>query len=206
MGKKASSEPTNAAVAPAAAADDPFNAEEVFPDDGAVSSALRKTDRTLGLIEQALLFVFLAAVVLSASAQAIGTKLFHHAFEWSFDVVRDGVFAIAMLGAAFASHQQRHLAMDLLSKRLSPRGRLVLRVLISMFTIAVVLIFVRAGLHLQEQAAKEGGNHLISMGKIAALVPIGAGLVIVHVAIHMLIDVDYLVRKKLPPERLKLSH
>ena len=138
MGKKASIKPTNGkATAPAATlaaadvtdaavaakampaaeppsdtgAEDPFNVELTYPDDGSFSAGLRKFDRGLGLVEQALLFMILAAVVLSASAQAIGSKLFHHSFEWSFDVVRDGVFAIAMLGAAFASHQQRHLAM-----------------------------------------------------------------------------------------------
>ncbi len=36
------------------------------------------------------------------------------------EIVRAGTFAIALLGAAFASHQGRHLSMDLVSRRLSP--------------------------------------------------------------------------------------
>lgn len=236
MGNKASTKPTNgkaidaapvaasadaadvadvaaATKAPSAAelprdvgADDPFNVELTYPDDGGFSAGLRKFDRGLGLIEQALLFTILACVVLSASAQAIGSKIFHHSFEWSFDVVRDGVFAIAMLGAAFASHQQRHLAMDLLSSRLTPRGKLLLRVALGLFTIAIVAILVRAGFHLQAQVAKSGGHHMISMGTIAYLVPGGAALIILHSAIHTAIDVDYLVRNKLPPTKMRMGH
>lgn len=230
MGKKASNKPSNGkateavagtdstatAVASAtssvavppddAATDDPFNVELTFPDDGAFAAGLRKFDRGLGLIEQALLFAILTAVVLSASAQAIGSKLFNHSFEWSFDVVRDGVFAIAMLGAAFASHQQRHLAMDLLSNRLTPRGKLVLRVALGLFTIAIVAILVRAGFHLQVQVAKSGGHHMISMGTIAYLVPGGAALIILHSLIHTAIDADYLVRNKLPPTKMRMGH
>ncbi len=189
-----------------AGAEDPFNVELTYPDDGSFSAGLRKFDRGLGLVEQALLFMILTAVVLSASAQAIGSKLFHHSFEWSFDVVRDGVFAIAMLGAAFASHQQRHLAMDLLSNRLTPRGKLVLRVALGLFTMAIVAILVRAGLHLQAQVAKSGGHHMISMGTIAYLVPGGAALIILHSAIHTAIDADYLVRNKLPPTKMRMGH
>ncbi len=202
----ASATPTLAVPTNDAGADDPFNVELTFPDDGPLSAGLRKFDRGLGLVEQGLLFAILAAVVLSASAQAIGSKLFHHSFEWSFDVVRDGVFAIAMLGAAFASHQQRHLAMDLLSNRLTPRGKLVLRVALGLFTIAIVAILVRAGLHLQVQVAKSGGHHMISMGTIAYLVPGGAALIILHSAIHTAIDADYLVRNKLPPNKLRMGH
>jgi TRAP-type C4-dicarboxylate transport system permease small subunit len=196
---------TDAADVPSVA-NDPFNTEITYPDDGAVASALRRFDQRLGFVEQVLLFAILTAVVLSASAEAIGTKIFHHAFDWSFDVVRDGVFSIAMLGAAFASHQQRHLAMDLLSKRLTPRGRLVLRVLLAIFTIGIVLILVRSGMRLRDQVAGEVGNHLIPMGYIAALVPIGAGLIILHTAIHGAIDVAYLVRRKLPPEKMRMGH
>jgi TRAP-type C4-dicarboxylate transport system permease small subunit len=230
VGKKASNKPTNgkatepkagtdsAATSAAAAkateavppsdasADDPFNVELTFPDDGALAAGLRKFDRGLGLVEQGLLFAILTAVVLSASAQAIGSKLFHHSFEWSFDVVRDGVFAIAMLGAAFASHQQRHLAMDLLSNRLTPRGKLVLRVALGLFTIGIVAILVRAGFHLQVQVAKAGGHHMISMGTIAYLVPGGASLIILHSLIHTVIDADYLVRNKLPPTKMRMGH
>ena len=47
-----------------------------------------------------------------------------------------------MLGAAFATHQQRLLAMDLVSRRLPPRGRLVLGVVLKLFTIAICVVLV----------------------------------------------------------------
>ncbi len=84
---------------------------------------MRVVDNTLGRIEQGLLFALLAAVVLTAASAALSDKLFgHHLGRWWFTVVRGGTFTIAMFAAAFATHQQRHLAMDLVSRRLTPRS------------------------------------------------------------------------------------
>lgn len=200
----ASPAPTAAAM-PATPVDPLSNAPLTYPDDGGFERALRWIDKHLGLLEHALLFGILMTVVLTASAQAIRTKIFHSSFDWSFEIVRDGVFAIAMLGAAFASQQQRHLAMDLLSKRLSPRGRLALRISLGLFVIVVVGFFVRAGWHLRA-LTNEGGHHTIDIKHIATLVPIGAALIVTHTLLQLLIDASYLVRGKLPPEKLRLSH
>ena len=71
------------------------------------------------------MFVLLALVVIVASLAAIHDKLAtDHLGRWWHTIVRGGTFAIAMFAAAFATQQQRHLAMDLVSRRLPPRGRL----------------------------------------------------------------------------------
>jgi hypothetical protein len=41
---------------------------------------------------------------------------------------------------------------------------------------------------------------------IAALIPVGAGLIIVHTLFRVLIDVDYLRRGKLPPAKAPSAH
>jgi TRAP-type C4-dicarboxylate transport system permease small subunit len=190
--------------------------EETFPNDGPISAALRRLDRTLGTGEQVLLFSLLALVVLVATVQAITAHAFSHQIEWAFYIVRGGVFAIALLGAAFASHQQRHLAMDLVSRRLSPRGRLILRVFLGVVTLFMAVLLVRAGMHLTrsethvEHASTFDWLTDVKMGFVEWLtlrmIAIGAALIAIHTAIHLVIDCDYLARRQLPPERARSGH
>lgn len=177
-----------------------------FPDDGPVSEFVRKADNSLGLIEQICLFALLAAVVLTAAASALSDKLFHHHLgRWWFTVVRGGTFTIAMLGAVFATHQQRHLAMDLISRKLSPRGRLVLGIVLKLFTIVIAALLFRSGLHQREHVGS-GENLIVSDRAVVTMLPIGAALIILHSLLHIVIDVDYLVRRKLPPEKARTGH
>lgn len=177
-----------------------------FPDDGPVSANTRRIDHYLGLIEQGLLFALLAAVVLTAATAALSDKLLHHPLgRWWFTVVRGGTFSIAMFGAAFATHQQRHLAMDLISRRISPRGRLVLGMVLKLFTIFIAVLLFRSGMH-QRDTVGGVGEEIISDKTVVTALPIGAALIILHSLLHLVIDIDYLVRGKLPPERARSGH
>jgi TRAP-type C4-dicarboxylate transport system permease small subunit len=182
-------------------------APSAFPDDGPVSRWLRRADHALGVVEQAVLGLLLAAVVVTAATAALSDRLLGVRLgRWWFDIVRGGTFSIAMIGAVFASHQQRHLAMDLVSRRLPPRGRLMLRVVLALFTVLIAALLVRSGLHQLDTVGEEGGEHLISTHTIVMFMPVGAVLIIVHTLLHMVIDVEYLVRRRLPPERARSGH
>jgi TRAP-type C4-dicarboxylate transport system permease small subunit len=183
------------------------SAAPAFPDDGHVARLLRKADAALGVGEQAVLFALLAAVVLTAAGAALSDRLLGLRLgRWTFDVVRGGTFSIAMIGAVFASHQQRHLAMDLISRRLPPRGRLVLRVALGLFVVLVAALLVRSGLHQLDITQDEGRDSAISTHTIVTFLPIGAVLIIVHTVLHMIIDLEYLARGKAPPERARSAH
>ena len=185
----------------------PHAVAPAFPDDGPVSDWLRRADHALGVGEQAVLFVLLGAVVLTAAAAALSDRLLGvHLGRWWFDVVRGGTFSIAMLGAVFASHQQRHLSMDLISRRLPARGRLVLRVILALFTMFIAILLVRSGLHQLGTVGEERGEHLISTHAIVTFLPVGAALIMLHTLLHMLIDLDYLARGKTPPARMRSGH
>jgi TRAP-type C4-dicarboxylate transport system permease small subunit len=178
-----------------------------FPDDGGTARALRKVDHVVGNAEQALLFGLLAIVVLSGAFQGLAGKLAGKSYPWTYELVRTGVLAIAMIGAAFASHQQRHLAMDLISRRLPPRGRLMLRIFLGVVTIFVTAVLVRGLWHLFEQVSGEHNANNILPAWVAPLtMPLGGALIIFHTLLHLVIDADYLARGKLPPERARSAH
>jgi len=191
------------AAAPAVAAGDPVD----FPDDSRLARWVRSADRVLGHVEQAALFALLGAVVLTAAAAALSERVLGVPLgRWWFDIVRGGTFSVAMLGAVFATHQRRHLAMDLVSRRLAPRSRLGLRIVLALFTMFVAALLVRSGLHQLDTVGEEGGDHLISTHSIVTFMPVGAVLIIAHTLIHMVIDIDYVVRRKHPPERARSGH
>jgi TRAP-type C4-dicarboxylate transport system permease small subunit len=178
-----------------------------YPDDGPISGKLRRVDHYAGVLEQAALFLILGAVVVTGTAQAISTKVFQHSLLWSFDIVRGGTFAIAMIGAAFASHQASHLSMDIVSRFVHPRKRLAMRVVLGVFTIFAAYLLLKSGLRLYERVASEGGHRgVIAIETIAMMIPVGSALIIFHTALRVLIDIDYLRRGKLPPEKAMTGH
>ena len=177
-----------------------------FPDDGALAAGIRKVDHFLGIAEQALLFAILVTVVLVASAHAIKEKITHLGLWWSFDVIRGGTFSIAMIGAAYATQQQRHLAMDLISRKIPPRFRLLLAAAIEIFTIAVCAMLVFSGWRQIDATGTETGQHLFQAKSIVIFLPIGAGLISLHAFLHLIIHLDYFARGKTPPERMRSGH
>ena len=195
------------AASPAAATGRPPGDPVEFPDDSRLARRLRFADRVLGTAEQIALFGLLGAVVLTAAAAALSDHVLRVPLgRWTFDIVRGGTFSVAMLGAVFATHQRRHLAMDLVSRRLAPRSRLVLRIVLALFTIFIAMLLRRSGAHQLDTVGQESGDHLISTRSIVWFLPAGATLIALHMLLHMVIDIDYLVRGKTPPERMRSAH
>lgn len=175
-----------------------------YPDDGKVSGLVRKVDSWLGLGEQAALVAMLCIVVLVAATHALLDRVFHIHLEFKDEVIRGGTFAIAMLGMAYATQQARNLAMDLISRRLSPRARLFLKVVLGLFTIFIVALMIRAGL--KNADLQQSTDGFLSPRRIAYMIPAGGALVVLHAALHVVIDIDYIARHKTPPERMRSGH
>ena len=177
-----------------------------YPDDGGLSKGIRKVDHYMGLIEQALLFAILVTVVLVASTHAIKEKITHLGIWWSYDVIRGGTFAIGMIGAAYATQQQRHLAMDLISRKIPPRWRLLLAAALEIFTIVICIALAKSGWNQIDATGSETGRHLFDAKSIVTFLPIGAALIAFHAFLHLIIHLDYFARGKVPPERMRSAH
>lgn len=190
-----------------AAAADP-HAPPSYPDDGPFSAKVRAIDALVGKGEQIALVFMLLMVVLFGASHALLDKIAHIHVPYKDDVIKSGTFAIAMIGGAFASHQMKHLSMDLLSRRFSPRNRLFLRITLSLFVVFVLVLLIKSGLANieNEKQFQQGGEYLVSRVKVAWLIPIGAVLMIFHAVLHIIIDVDYIARGKVPPERMRSGH
>ncbi|MCX5743517.1 MAG: TRAP transporter small permease [Proteobacteria bacterium] len=178
-----------------------------YPDDGPFARLLRNVDNRVGLVEQIGLVTLLVLVVGFAAAHALLDKLFGVQIEMKGEIVKTGTYAIAIFGSAYATHQSRHLAMDLISRRFSPRNRLVLKILLAVFAGFIVILMFRAGLKsIDNERARASHALLLSAQQIAWMIPIGSVLIVFHLVVHTLIDIDYLRRGKTPPERARSGH
>jgi TRAP-type C4-dicarboxylate transport system permease small subunit len=194
---------------PVAPDQDPLTAKLTYPDDDKLTAIVRSSDEMLGKFEQIVLVALLASVMLVASISTLADKIADaHPFgHFKDDAIRGGTFAMALIGAAFAMHQGRHLSMDLISRRLRPRARLFLKVMLALFVMFIVLLAVRAGFHtIAKEAEFASEDKLITPVRLAYLVPIGGALIIVHTALHTIIDLSYIVRRKTPPEKMRTGH
>ncbi len=186
-----------------------LNAKVVYPDDDKLSAVVRSSDEMLGKFEQVVLVTLLMSVMLIAAISTLADKIADaHPFgHFKDDAIRGGTFAMALLGAAFAMHQGRHLSMDLISRRLKPRARLFLKVALALFTIFIVFLMVRSGFHtIVKEDEFKSDDKLITPVRLAYLVPVGGALIIIHTALHTIIDLSYIIRRKTPPEKMRTGH
>jgi TRAP-type C4-dicarboxylate transport system permease small subunit len=104
--------------------------------------------------------------------------------DWSEELARFLLIWIGILGAAYASGQNMHLAIDLLYPRLSPAGQRRLVLIINMLIIAFALaVMVVGGLRLMYITQKLGQLSAalrIPMYLVYSVVPISGLLVIIY--------------------------
>jgi len=177
-----------------------------YPDDSETARKIRKADDLLGTVEQGGLFAVLVVMVLVGGINVLLEKLVHTKIWFAEDVVSAGTFWMATFGAAFATQQQRHLAMDLVSRQFSPRGRLILAAVLEVVTIAVAILMVKYGLRLVDVSQAVTGRHLISLPTIVSGLAAASALIAVHATLHLFLHIDYIARGKLPPERMRSAH
>ncbi len=172
------------------------------PDEPSFIRLLRKIDGAFARVEESLLLVFIAVVMLVGIYAVIARKLFEGQPEytaWTFEVIRYAVFFIGVTGAALATQGDRLFNIDSFTRMFSPRGRLVVRILTALFTIAVCFLFLRASLALRGAVADERSEVIKPALGVLAL-PIAFATIIGHIALHVVIDVHYLTHGRVPPE------
>jgi len=182
---------------------------ERFPDDGPVSRIARIVDAAVGLLEQTYLFLMLMFLVFVTCGWFITEQIAHNTswkdvgtwFEGASYDVRYTCFLLAMVGGAFAAHHRRLLAMDFVSHFLGTRTRAISRVVNTVFATFIAGMFVKFGLYIYDyESSKHHKDHWMPVFGANAAMAMGAALLVFHLAIQVVIDIDYLVRKKMPVE------
>ena len=77
---------------------------------------LSRADQIGQSVENAALVAVLAAMILLAGAQIVLRNFFDSGFPWADEALRLMVLWVAMLGAVAAGRENRHIAIDALSR------------------------------------------------------------------------------------------
>jgi TRAP-type C4-dicarboxylate transport system permease small subunit len=176
------------------------------PADPALSTAepetvvlLRRLDRALGVAEVALLCVFLAVLIGVALWSFISGHLLDKNPTWTDELIRASVFFTAWTGAVLAAQTDQLLNMDLITRLVKPRTKLIIRGFTRLLTIGACVLLIHGGLVVHGVIT---GEHyeVISTATVALALPLGAALVGTHVLLHLAMDVIYLIAGRTPPE------
>lgn len=161
---------------------------------------MRRFDEALGEGERVVLAVLFVLLVFFGVYRTAVDILWNERPLWAVEGIRVSVFALAMLGAAFATHHRRNFALDLLSRALSVRGRALLRVVLSLVTVFAASLLFYGGWLVKEVISREKEYDLVPKSVVGWFIPVAAALIIVHSLLHTLIEVAYLTRGKTAPE------
>jgi TRAP-type C4-dicarboxylate transport system permease small subunit len=178
---------------------------ERFPDDPPVARWMRLGDTMLGLVEQIALFSMLVFLVVVTVLWFLTEHFSSTPLEGASYDVRYTCFLIAMVGGAFAAHHRRLLAMDFVSHFLPGKVKSWTRVLNTAFACVIAFVFFKYAHRLYEAQTTErhtrgAHEHWMPEAGANAAMMIGAELLLLHLLVQIVIDLDYLVRGKLPPE------
>jgi hypothetical protein len=89
---------------------------------------------------------------------------------------------------------------------------LLLGIALKLFTMALAGVLVYIGLYMHDHADHHAGPKLdlslfvLSEKDALCVIPIGGALIVLHSLLQAVIEVDYLVRGKLLPERARSGH
>ncbi len=173
-------------------------------------------DNAIGYFEQAFLVFALFSLIGVGTYQFVASHIFNVNNTWPFGALRNLVFFTAMGGAALAAQKGRMISMDFLSRKFSPKNRVILRILISFFVVFTCYLLFKGGVFVREAANAHHEalnpestigewfetliNIIINPKTALYVLPAGAALIAIHYALHALTDALYLSAGQLPPE------
>jgi len=106
---------------------------------------ITKLDHVFAKSEEVLLALLLVGMVLLASLQVLLRNIWHTGLDWAEPLLQNATLLLAMLGAAVATSEGRHLTIDIFSRVLKGRARTLLRVVIGLFAITLCALLAKGG-------------------------------------------------------------
>ena len=148
-------------------------------------SVVRRLLRATALVEDALLVLILAAMVLLAATQIILRNVFDGAILWAGPMLRVGVLWVGMIGAMVATRSDKQISIDAVSRFLPTKWKDRVRVLTDLFTAAVagVVAWSAFRLVLDDRAAGTTAVAFVPLWVCEAILPVAFGVIAVRYAL-----------------------
>lgn len=172
---------------------------------------LTRLDRFLVKFEEVLLALLLVSLIVLAATQVLLRNIWSTSIDWADVTLQNATVLIALLGAAIATSEGRHLNIDLVGRTLRGRRRLALNVLIGIFGVIICALLTRGGwqtyranfepwlanvpagwstMRLLQQELSEGS---FPQWLSQLMLPFGFGLIGLHFFLRLARDLSWLV-------------
>lgn len=139
-------------------------------------------------LEDALLVALLGAMIALATLQIVARNVFDTGFAWSDELARLLVLWLAMAAAMAAARDDRHIAIDVLSRFLRGRALAASRFVVATFTAAIcALLAWHAGRFVAD--AREFGDMLLGSVPawwLQAILPVAFAVMTLRYVVHAL--------------------
>jgi len=99
-----------------------------------------KINRLIHLLEDGLLVFTLGAMILLALSQIVLRNFFDSGIEWSDPLLRVLVMWLGLLGAIAATKQSNHISIDVVSRLLPSKGKVISAVIANLFSAIICAI------------------------------------------------------------------
>jgi TRAP-type C4-dicarboxylate transport system permease small subunit len=108
--------------------------------DQSFGGLLARADSLGRIVENTILVLTLSAMILLGSTQIILRNFFDSGFGWADEALRLMVLWVAMFGAVAASREQRHIAIDVLSRVLPDKAKVPVAIFVDALTAVVAVV------------------------------------------------------------------
>jgi TRAP-type C4-dicarboxylate transport system permease small subunit len=94
--------------------------------------------------ETIVLVSVLGIMVIFAFLQVVLRNIFHEGFLWGDILLRHLVLWVGFLGASLATREQKHINIDIFSRFMSDKGKIVVRLLTNLFSVFICYLLADA--------------------------------------------------------------
>ncbi len=105
-----------------------------------------RMDEIIDRSEQIFLVILLSFMILIAFSQIVLRNVFATGLSWGDPLVRNLVLWVAFIGAALATREGKHINMDVISRRMSSRGKTFIESITHLFSFFVCALLTFAAL------------------------------------------------------------
>jgi TRAP-type C4-dicarboxylate transport system permease small subunit len=159
---------------------------------------LHVIDKMLVKAETGFLVLFLAIMIVLSFSQVVLRNFFGTGILWGDTLVRHLVIWVGFMGAAIATHEERHISIDALTRFFSPRWKALSQILTSLFAVIVCYYLSDAALVFLNDERDSGSDLILSIPTWVALIviPVGYGLMGIHFVVKIIENAMRLLGKE----------
>jgi TRAP-type C4-dicarboxylate transport system permease small subunit len=157
-----------------------------------------RIDEIIDRIEGALVVLFLSSMISLAFLQIVLRNAFATGLAWGDPLVRNLVLWIGFIGAAIATREGKHINIDVLSRWLSPLGKMAVDVITQSFSFSICCLMTYAALKFIQNEVQM--RHVTFLGLPAwvpeLILPITFGLMAFRFGLRSLKNISMMATRR----------